>query len=172
MRFLVLLLSIFIGMNRLLYLWTITLGTKSQRSCPNGFDSESNEQNCYSWFDCSPMSRNAVYMYSCNSDEPNAYLPYISNAFQNTRYMNNAGSVEFVWIGLTCLNGSVTSCQWDNGIPMSSTSYNNFDSGQPVAEVGPCVLLSVSNGKWYSADCSNQDAFFVFEYTPNVTGNM
>lgn len=53
---------------------------------------------------------------------------------------------------------------------MTSLSYNNFDVDQPIVETGPCVQIAVKTGKWYSAVCSNTDAYFGCKYTPNVNG--
>ena len=81
-------------------------------------------------------------------DRRNAYIPDISNAFESAALAKKSGRVDFAWIGLTCLNNSVTSCTWDTGIPMTSLSYNNFDVDQPIVETGPCVQIAVKTGKW------------------------
>ena len=135
-------------------------------SCPD-FYTDGGDGSCYNWTIWSPIPRDWAYR-ECALD--NAYITDVSNGFQNTAIANNFGSVDFVWLGLTCLNNSVTSCTWDNGIPMTSSSYSNFDAGHPIPQTGPCVVMAVKTGKWYSADCSNTYAYYGCKYTPNVNG--
>lgn len=134
--------------------------------CPPSY-SDGGDGSCY--YNYSPMTRDNGYR-QCALE--NSYLVDVPNAFQNSAVQQRAGYADFIWLGLTCLNNSVTSCEWDTGIPLTSSSYNNFNGGNPVVDDGPCVLMAVKTGKWYSADCSNYRAYIDCKYTPNIKGNF
>ena len=75
-----------------------------------------------------------------------------------------------MWLGLTCVKNSSDSCVWDNGKPITSSSYHNFDIGNPNIQNGPCVYMDVNSGKWRSADCSNVANGYGCKYTPDIDG--
>ena len=115
------------------------------------------------------IDRNSAYFY-CS--QYGAYLYDVINAFQNTDVQNRAIKYDYLWLGLTCLSNSTSSCVWDSGMALTRTSYTNFDTTGINITAGACVRMDVKTGLWYSADCSNGQAYYGCKYTPSVTSSL
>ncbi|CAI4223300.1 unnamed protein product [Auanema sp. JU1783] len=119
--------------------------------CPSGWFGDGDGM-CYKIF--ANLTVEPTASESCES--LGGSLVMIQNAFTETLMYSQPYTTNVIWIGINCRGHDITTCYYEDGTQLTTSSYNNFYPGYPDVNKGLCTYMSlngINTGKWYNLDC-------------------